>query len=39
LQALQFQEVGICRKFPGGASTSHYWSNQCFMEGYFNVSD
>jgi hypothetical protein len=24
LQALQFQEVGICRKFPGGASTSHY---------------
>jgi hypothetical protein len=24
LQALQFQEVGVCRKFPGGASISHY---------------
>jgi hypothetical protein len=23
LQALQFQKVGICRKFPGGASQSH----------------
>jgi hypothetical protein len=24
LQALQFQKVGICSKFPGEASISHY---------------
>jgi hypothetical protein len=24
LQALQFQQMGICRKFPGGTSISHY---------------
>jgi hypothetical protein len=27
LQALQFQKVGICRKFPCGASISHYLSD------------
>jgi hypothetical protein len=31
-QALQFEEVGFCCKFSGRASTSHYWSNHCFME-------
>jgi hypothetical protein len=33
LQALQFQEVGVRRKFPGGASIGNYWSNQRSMEG------
>jgi hypothetical protein len=32
-QALQFQEVGVCRWFQGGVSIIHYRSNQCFMEG------
>jgi hypothetical protein len=32
LQALQFGKVGECRKFPGGASISHYGLNECFME-------
>jgi hypothetical protein len=26
LQALQFQKVDICRKFPGGADISYYRS-------------
>jgi ribosomal protein S19E (S16A) len=33
LQALQFEQMGICRKFPGGRSISHYGSNDCFVEG------
>jgi hypothetical protein len=37
LQALQFQQVGICRKFPGRGSISHYGPNECFVEGEFNV--
>jgi hypothetical protein len=24
-------------QFPGGPCISHSWSNQCFMESYFNV--
>jgi hypothetical protein len=31
LQVLQFQQVGICRKFPGGGSISHYGPNECFV--------
>jgi hypothetical protein len=31
-QALQFQNVGICSKFPGTVSIRHYCFNQCFME-------
>jgi hypothetical protein len=27
LQVLQFQKMGFCRKFPGGASIIHYRSN------------
>jgi hypothetical protein len=34
LQALQFQQTGICRKFPGGTSISHYGSNEYFVESY-----
>jgi hypothetical protein len=33
LQALQFQQMGICRKFPGGRSKSHYGSKERFVEG------
>jgi hypothetical protein len=33
LQALQFQKVGICRKFPSGGSISHYETYECFVEG------
>jgi hypothetical protein len=32
LQALYFQQVSICRKFPGGGSISHCGSNKCFVE-------
>jgi hypothetical protein len=32
LQALQFQQVGICRKFFGGGSIRHYGPNECFVE-------
>jgi hypothetical protein len=32
LHALQFQQRGICLKFPGGTSISHYWSNECFVQ-------
>jgi hypothetical protein len=32
LQALQSQQVGICRKFPGGGSISHYGPNECFVD-------
>jgi hypothetical protein len=38
LQALQFNETGICRKFPGGTSLSHHRSNESFVEGQFNNS-
>jgi hypothetical protein len=38
LQALQFQQMDICHKFPGGRSISHYGSNERFVEGKFNVS-
>jgi hypothetical protein len=31
LQALKFQDVGICIKFLGGSSPG--WSNQCFIVG------
>jgi hypothetical protein len=27
LQAVRFQKVDICRKFPSGANISYYWSN------------
>lgn len=37
-QVLQSQEVGTCLKFPGRTCTSHYCSNESFMDGYFNVS-
>jgi hypothetical protein len=33
LQALQFQQMVICRKFPGGRSVSHYGCNEGFVEG------
>jgi hypothetical protein len=33
LQVLQFQQMDICRKFPGGRRISHYGSNECFVEG------
>jgi hypothetical protein len=33
LQALQFQQMGICRKFAGGRSISHYGSDEYFVEG------
>jgi hypothetical protein len=32
LQALQFQQMGICREFPEGTSISHEGSNECFVE-------
>jgi hypothetical protein len=38
LQALQFQNMVICRELPGRASISHFTSNVCFAEGQFNVS-
>jgi hypothetical protein len=38
LQALQFQQMGICRKLPGGTNISHYGSNECFVDGQFNVN-
>jgi hypothetical protein len=31
LQALQFQQMGICRKFPDERSISYYESNECFV--------
>jgi hypothetical protein len=37
-QALKFRKFDICRKFPCGASISHYWLSQCLMEVYFNAS-
>jgi hypothetical protein len=27
----KFQKLGVCCKFPGGASVSHYWFNQCLV--------
>jgi hypothetical protein len=38
LQALQFYWMVICRKFPDGASISHYSPNDFFVEGHFKVS-
>jgi len=36
LRALQFQKIGVCRKFSGGAGVSHC-PNESFVEGQFNV--
>jgi hypothetical protein len=33
LQALQFQQLGFCRKLSGGTGIGHYRPNQCFHEG------
>jgi hypothetical protein len=38
LQVLQYQQMVVGRKLPGGASISHYTPNECLMEGQFNVS-
>jgi hypothetical protein len=38
LQALQFQQMVVCRELSGGASVSHDNPNECFVEGQFNVS-
>jgi hypothetical protein len=38
LQTLQFHYMGICLKFPGGTSISHYRPNKNFVEGQFSVS-
>jgi hypothetical protein len=32
LQALQFQQMVVCRELPGGASISHYIPNEFFVE-------
>jgi hypothetical protein len=32
LQALQFQEVSICRIRPGGTGVSHNWPNQSYVK-------
>jgi hypothetical protein len=32
-QALEFQQMGIFRKFPGERSLSNYGSNECFADG------
>jgi hypothetical protein len=38
LQSAQIQKEDIYLKFPGGPSISHYWSNQFFRKGQFNLS-
>jgi hypothetical protein len=38
LQVLQFQQMVVCCKLPGGASISYDIPNECFVEGQFNVS-
>jgi hypothetical protein len=38
LQTLQIQQIGICRKFPSETCISHYRSDECFVEGQFNVT-
>jgi hypothetical protein len=30
--------MGFCRKLPGGTGIGHYRPNQCFHEGWFDVS-
>jgi hypothetical protein len=37
LHVPQFQKIGVCGEFPGGARICHYGPNKCFMEGYFNI--
>jgi hypothetical protein len=38
LQALQFQQMDFCRKFPGGTGISHSRPNESFVKDQFNVS-
>jgi hypothetical protein len=38
LQALQFQQMGVCSKFPGGRAIRHCRTNKSILEGQFNIS-
>jgi hypothetical protein len=38
LQVLQIHYTGICHKFQGRTGTSHYRTNESFVEGQFNAS-
>jgi hypothetical protein len=38
LHALHLKKIRVCLKLSSMAVISHYWPNECFVEGYFNVS-
>jgi len=33
LQTLQFLNIGVCRKLPGGLDISQHWPREHFVEG------
>jgi hypothetical protein len=38
LDVMRYLLIGVNCKFSDGTGISHYKRNECFMEGYFNVS-